>query len=495
MQNIISRSDSSQSMPYFLQSMSHELSQHFQISQELIIPTLLGICASMVHDKFKVRVVDSVTGGSFIEPLSLFCIGVAGSSERKSALFKWLKRPIDETIAEQNEKNAKQYSKQQCENKLALDEAKKLRRKITSLPIESPERKIKTDRLMELEEKLQEPLISDRRLFLHDSTAIAAAEFMQKQLGSGLTIADAEGSSFDAILSDHRLLELLISGFSNERVSFERSSRPSIEIHSPHTSICILTQMSKLHALAKKVSTWDEGFVPRSLIFLVPEMAGMRQNAIGAPVKADCKKWWQKQCKFFLNYPYNVNSDSKRDYHILELSQEAAQLWRQFTSDLERMMHPISQTYLLRAWLGKMGGVVARIAGIYHLFDRTSEIASPVSAISMQQACNLINTVVPHMQEVAKLYFPKDNSLEQVKHKIVNWLKQQYGTLAFFKLRDMYRELNIDVKYAKLACDQLCITGVLQVSMIQECKLGRHATPVYIVNVYGLENIYPLPQY
>lgn len=486
-------SDWSQALPGNMSNLVNGLNAHFQVNQALVIPSLLGMASCLVHDKFKVEIRDLNTRASFFEPLSLFCLGIADSSERKSPLLKWLKQPIEEEVSRKNTQLESKRLQQQCERQVAKDEVRKIRKKISSLPAESPMRKVKMDRLIELEEKLQQPEILPLRLFLQDTTAIAAADFMQTQRGNGLMIADGEGGSFDALLSDHRLQELFISGFSNENISFERSTRTSVEIASPHAGMCILTQEDKLHRLAKKSSTWTEGFIPRTLIFLSPSMGGMRSAGIGTAVSSSLQEWWKGRCQFFLDLPYKEDLSGKRDYYSLHLSDEAASVWLSFSSELEQMMSVNRPTHNLSPWLGKMKGVVGRLAAIYHLFETPDPLQYAIHPLHMQYACNMVRDVLPHMQVVASMYAP--DSTKASVHKTVNWLKRQQRSVQYFKVRDMYRELRLKSEEAHTACDYLWSCGILSLGFIPENKPGRPHSPVYCVNYFALEQMYPSYRY
>ncbi len=474
-------------LPENLYNFAWQISRYCQVDMALVVPALLGVGTSLVHDKFKVEVSDVVTKSSYIEPISLFCLGIADSSERKTSVLNCLRAPLQEALDEVNVKLEDSIRKQKIMLEIAENERQNLKKKVLSTGRDSSKGALLIERLQELEIELNAPKTELRRLFLQDTTGIAAAEFLQRQKGTSLTILDGEGAAFDSILSDHRLLELLLSGFSNENISFERSSKPSVVLQSPHVSLCVLTQEVKLKAISKKQSMWDEGFIPRSLIFIAPSMVGHRTTAIGEEVPQNWKNWWRQKCEALLHLPYNVSWNDKRKYKHLYFSSEAAQVWREFSNNLERMMLQGTDTYPLRAWLGKMPGVAARVASFYHLFD-TSEIRDvTISGLHMQQACNLIYELIPTMQHVHSLYFPVDNIIEKTITKIINWIKLENRTIIEFKLRDMYRELNLDSRAARIACADLCNLGVLEYIQYPTANRGRKATPGFYVNYYRLD--------
>ncbi len=494
-----SNNDYSNTLPSIIYHFIMDICRHYQVDLSLVIPIVLSMCSALMHDKVKVQIEDPVTGGAFQEPLSVFTIAFAESSARKSQVMKWFRRAIETQLAQQNVLLEKRKIEQNALKNLAKASIKKLQKEIIKHPSESPRRKSLTEELIVAERVLNEPSIEPRRLFLQDATCMAAAKFMHTQEGNAFMVMDAEGVAFDSISMDHGFLELLLSGYSNERTAYERASRPSVDIASPHAGLCILTQPAKLQKLAAKKNLWDEGFIPRTLFFFCPDLAGFREVGIAAAISQESTEWWESRCKALLELQYKYDTNGNRDYYTLHLSQDAAKEWRYFSGELEGMMRRWTETYPLRTWLGKMAGVANRIAAFFHFLDSNQSveeiIETPIQPLHMRQACNLIMSLVPHMLEVHDIFFPADTSLEDAVHKIVNWLNQESGTVVDFKLREMYRELSIEKNIAYDACNYLESCGVLNRRIIRSDRPGRRGTPIYDVNYYALHQRFPLRRY
>lgn len=477
-------------LPSHLDILAQSLSMHFQVDKGLTIPVILGIAASLTQDKFALEVSDGQNmGNSYIQPLSLFLIGFAESSERKSPLFAWLKKSVDDLVSEYNRQHEDERISLNSTYNTRIAEIKTTRRKIINLPADSPKRYNLEQRLVELEKQNSKRPEGEFRLFLQDATGSATAKFMDSQANHAVTIADPEGGSISKILQDHQFMELLLSGHSNEEVSFERSTKPSLLIKNPHASICILTQYAKLNKMVQKTDTWGEGLIPRSLIFLIPSRAGSR-SVLGNSVPQDIKSWWEFRLKYLFDFSYKLNERGDKELYVLRFSQEAAQAWSNYVFQIERMQGIYSPTANIKNWLGKAGGNIARLAAVYHLFEcDTDPVVTPIDAKYVYAAYTLIMALVPAMQQVYCLYFP--NHTDAVCKKIVNWLRGGMGTIRFFSLRDMYRELGIKSTEAGHACQVLVQHRVLWQGVIPTNKVGRMASPVFNIN-YQVLNTLPL---
>lgn len=471
---------------------TYALHAQFQTDMGLICATILGMCASIAQCKFSVKIEDGQnTANSYIQPLSLFTLAFAESSERKSPLFEKVKKPIDELVSEHNRVMQDKRIRQKAEYDTRKIEIKAVRKQIIAQPAGSPKRTKLEAHLVELEKQNVHALEGELRLFLQDTTGSAAADFMKQQITHSMTIADAEGGSLDKILQDRQLLKLLLSAYSAEYVSFERSTKPSIVIEKPHATLCVLTQPAVLQRLAKKTETWEEGLIPRSLIFLAQSFAGTR-TPMGISIPSEIEEWWQERLASLFHYPFKKNDQGENELHVLQFSPEAAHAWMFYASQFEQMQAPFNPNAKIKNWLGKMSGVMARVAALYHLFECDGDpVATPISVDCMNTAYNLIYALIPHMLEVHRAYYPDD--VEIAYKKIVNWLRGEMGTVQFFSLRDIHRNLSIKKPTSSLACQALVQHQVLTLMLTQESKPGRNGSPAFQVN-YGALNMLPFYQ-
>lgn len=465
-------------MPPKLYQLAKAVSEQFQTDTCLAITCILGMAASTAQKNITVEVSDS-SGSSYPQPLCLFLVAIAKPSSGKSPLFNYLRSPLDLIVEKHNIEMQDIILKDESIRKTRAQEIKRLRQKIVRIGATSSQRQMLENDLFELEKLLKQPKIVPVRLFLQDTTAKAAMNFLDKQ-ESSLTIADHEGVIFDA-LNEHRLLEVLLNGFSGDPTSFERSSTASLDIVNPRISLCVLTQEAKLKRMSKKTNFGDEGFLPRCLIYFARTLRS--RKPMGTPVPEHLRKYWEERLKLLFNFSY-LQPNSGINPHVLRFSDEAARAWEEIVLDFDNYNY--GDTRILRAWHVKMKGVLARIAAIYHLFESDNPFEESIPVERIREAAVLLFIAKENMVKVYSLFFP-DKTMICIK-KIINWLEREGRTINNFSVREVYRTLGLTVEDTYQACNSLKIWGVLEGSMERVKEVGRRHSPFYHVNYRELDN-------
>lgn len=259
-------------LPPILAEATYELAQTLQAPVGMIISTVLGAASLAVQDKIDV---ERPNGGA--SPVSLNLLVIAGSGERKSAVFREVFKPffdLDAAQRSQHELDVKRYEREMevwKSTKAGLD------RKLGQDLKRGRDIDDSTQRLadhLEAEPKLSQP----RLRIIQDATPDAMLRFLHEKGGSAGLLSDEGGIFFKSRLSSN--LAPLNSLWSGDQVYVERVDQSRSLSLSPEVRLTslVMVQPMTLEAFLKDKGALsrDNGYLARALICEPATLVGTR---------------------------------------------------------------------------------------------------------------------------------------------------------------------------------------------------------------------------
>jgi putative DNA primase/helicase len=220
----------------------------------------------------------------------------------------------------------------------------------------------------------------------------------------------------------------------------------------------------------------DSGLLARFL-FVIPEsLVGTRdvRSRIGIP-HAVADEWEEL---LFTLLPRTDPAPPGQPV-ILDLSDEARELWLTFAEKVERNQGPGGRFEAIADWSAKLPGAVARIAALLELANSRGQ-ARTVGADSMRRAVRLGALLIPHAEAAFRLLGA--DAVEDDARALLRWIEVNH--LSQFKRSEAQKALEgrfRTVKRLEEAAARLAEWNVLSPVRMQR-NAGARPTPLYRVN-------------
>jgi len=246
----------------------------------------------------------------------------------------------------------------------------------------------------------------------HECLAILSAE------GGVITTAGgryARGQAF---------LDTFNQAFSGDAIRVNRGSRPPVFLDNPCLTIGLCPQPDVLTQMKGDSEFRQRGFADRFLFALpVPNLG--RRTLDGPPVPQGVRRDYCEVVRAMLEQDWCEGGEGRQSAHVLHLSREAAQLWRDFSHRTEAQMGEGGTLCHLQGWGGKLPGAVGRIAAVLHVARHAGDRPEghEVAATDMEAALRLADALQRHAL-VAFDSMGMHPDLEGAR-AILSWLRRQ----------------------------------------------------------------------
>jgi hypothetical protein len=328
-------------------------------------------------------------------PLSLFCLTIAASGDRKSSADLEAMAPVrmrEARLREAYEPLAREYA-------VAFAAWRGQRQQIERHKADVGKRRSELETLGPEPEAPIKPVLT-----LGESTAEGLAKHMPTLPGA-LGIFSAEGGQF---LSGH--------GFSNEAklrtaASFAslwdgqglrrlRAGDGLIDLHGRRLVCHLMIQPEAAAGVLNDPVLRDQGFLSRFLIAAPESRAGSRLWQEPREGTEPALKRYIARMMSIFEAPALASNTAGNELtpRALDLSPEGRELWIEFHDAIETQMSPDGALARLRDVAGKAAEQAGRIAGVLQIVD--DAMASTIEADAMARACELADW---HLREASRL--------------------------------------------------------------------------------------------
>lgn len=374
-------------LPPLTKNAIQEVYANIQAPLPLIFSSAMGAVSLACQSVLDVRRPNGLES-----PCSLFLLVIAESGERKSTVDKYFKKPIYDFEHEQMLNHQRAQLKYEAEH-LGW-EAEKMA--ILSAIKKNAKKEISNDFLKarladHTEAKPEKP--SRLKLIYLDATPEALRHGLHANgRSAGIISAEANSVFGGRAMNDLAMLNDMWGG---EPLHVARRSSDCFEVREPRLTLSLMIQPQPLSQHLNK----HEGQA-RGIGFLARCLTAFPTSTQGSRVAENRAHSWQyvpmfqdRMTEILTNYQQKETSKL-----ILEFSSAAQSRWVEAHNNVERDMSPGQYLAEIKDFAAKFSENVARLAALFHFFERT------VGDISLDTTNRAIQICSWYMNEFKRLF-------------------------------------------------------------------------------------------
>lgn len=433
-----------QALPNNMRTIITTVAEQTQTPPEMTLGMLLPVIGTVIQGKIQVMI-----HAGHAEPMAMWSIIASPSGTRKSSVMSFLTAPLQKIEMEHIEQTRAYNHENALRNESSECRIKALRRRQQSAP------KVIFDKISEEIAEIADaigPMQIPLALMCQETTAAALYDELSTQKGERIGAFDTEGGLFSNATLEK--ISFFLKCYSGDYASNNTRSHGKICLQSPQLSLCIAMQNEMLERVLKNPLWWSQGFFPRTMTIFVPDNLGERKIIPLENRQADLS-FWEQKIRDLHGIPWR--EDDKP--HSLYFTPDALQRWHSASEWVENELRNIPKESQIRAWAGRLPGLITRLAGAIHCLEAENPLELPIHTEAVQWAIEIAKFLLPHMQRLHNGFFPNRGHAAAVK--VARWLAHRQAPSTCFSLKDVYKNANISRDLAFMALSHLLEQGVI----------------------------------
>jgi hypothetical protein len=344
-----------------------EIAESTQTDPALAGTTMLSVLATCVQNKYQIKM-----NSNWKEPLSLYTICSMEPSERKSSVFNKLTEPISFYEINENEIRKPLIEKNTSDKNLLLKKIEHQEKLIVKgdRHSEGAEQKHR-----ELKEELEKFIDIKRvNLTLDDVTPEKLVNSMCENEGN-MSIMSSEGGIIGTLSGRYSKngnvnTDIFLKGFFGEPTKVDRQGKPSVNLPRPALTMGLSMQPVVLNSFIENKELREKGLCARFLYSTPKSFVGSRKYE-AKKIDDSIFYKYKNNITDLLKIPYASKLDEPTS---LTLTQDAKKVSEELFYYLEPKMKKGSDLEHLKDIVGKLHGIISRIAGLLHIAENLQEI-------------------------------------------------------------------------------------------------------------------------
>ena len=353
---------------------------------------VLGVLATLLQRRYEV----APYGSDYTEPLSLWVVSVSPPGTRKTAVMNSFLRPFVKWEKMQRDR----YRVLIARNNAARSTSKK---RIESLNAQAAKCKdaaeltaLRTS--IENEELDMPDEVLSPRLFTGDTTA-ERLQAMLVENSERMAVHSDEPGIFRVMAGAYsggsQNLDVFLQGHAGSPIRIDRAGRLA-HIDKPALSFNLMIQPDLIQELTGSKGFRGSGLLARFLYAIPASNVGKRDVRQHFVISDDLRDRYERSVLSLLD-GYLCEPGTVPKVEVLSLCDSAAELWLNFSQEIEDNQGEGGKYESIRDWTAKLAGAVARIAALIELAEFGLS-AESVSFDAMDRAIRLGRILIPHAQ-------------------------------------------------------------------------------------------------
>jgi hypothetical protein len=338
--------------PEYLKNYVLNVSEATQTSPDMAAIAVLGVLATAVQGKYRVRIKPD-----YFEPLNLFVLIIAPPGERKSSVMQLTCRILGAYEKLENERRKPAFREYQIKKDLLTGEIKSMKEQTVRSSCNEDQQTLlqKQEELDELEE------VRMLRLTADDSSPEALTSLMADCDGS-ISVVSSEGGIFDIMAGRYSNqkpnIDVFLKGYSGDTIRVDRKMREPEYIESPVLTMLLSIQPGVISEAMENNAMNSRGLISRFLFSVPVSRIGSRSFLTPSIDPAAAEKY-ESAVTTLLSMP------AGKEPYTISFSKEALEEISGFFDVIEKELKDNYSS--IREWLSKLVGNTCRIAAILHL--------------------------------------------------------------------------------------------------------------------------------
>jgi len=411
-------------MPDVLADQVLSVAEQTETPPELAFALGLATAATAFQKKYVIE-----TTAPHTEQLSIYAVAALESGNRKSAVEKIMVSPLRRWEVDKKREIQSQIEEATVHRDNEDTVLKGLKRRLGNKAEKENIEDIKKQ-IFICEQALTEVPVPPR-VWEQDITPEHLGTVMHDH-NECMGVFSSEGGIFETLGGRYNNgisnIDLFLQSHSGDPVRVSRGSRPTVNLTAPALSMGISPQPSVLRSMSDSPGFRGRGLLARFIYFLPASPLGIRKliNLPAANLLADM---------YYTNTITAVLNESHSDEpHVIKMSKDAYNEWITFSLLVEYDMRDGRRFAHIKDWAGKLPGLIARIAGIYHCLMNGGD---RLSRDTMCMALDLSEVIIGHSFAAFDL-MSADEKMEHAR--VINrWIIRK-GHTSFLE-RDCWQSL------------------------------------------------------
>ncbi|MFA7265816.1 MAG: DUF3987 domain-containing protein [Candidatus Nanopelagicales bacterium] len=307
--------------------------------------------------------------GGWSEPVNLWALAIAGTGERKSAVYSRMVKPLQEAESELRDSTAHARSVSESEQRAAEARVKHVEQSLAraSGGKAQGEARAELDAAVAQARQIQDT--SDPQLLSSDLTVQALPGLLARNVGR-LIVCSAEPGLFDTLAGRYANgkedISPILSSHSGDQLVVNRLGREGARVDRPALTMILTVQPARLSDLARIEGSHELGLMGRFMFSVTDSYRGTRKHRDAPAVPNQLRDQWTRLVRSL------AEAQVPEEPQEVLLAGDAAERFAAWHDDeLEPRLAPDEELGSERfaGWSGKYAGAVLRIAGLLHVAD------------------------------------------------------------------------------------------------------------------------------
>ena len=434
----------------------------------------LAVCSATIAQRI---VVEPRPG--WCEPVNLFVAVLLDPGNRKSAVFTHATAPLKELEAELIEAKRPAVACAQSRRRQDESRLKNLEKKAAGQDLEAQH---EAGRLAEELSEQAEPALP--RLIVDDVTSEKLGMMLAEQ-GGRIASMSPEGNVFDLMAGQYSKsgiaqFDAYLKGHSGDDLITDRVSRRSVRVERPALTCAYAMQPQVIEGLAENSAFRGRGLLARFLYAAPQSWIGSREIA-PAPVLATTCDAYREAVRTLAGVEGEI---------ILRLEAQAADLLREWETEIEEMLGDGGQMEIMRDWGAKLAGATLRLAAVLHCLEHGA--MGRIEGAATAAAVEIARYLVPHAEAVLNMMQAKEESPDDDAQYVLRWIVR-HGRREFTKSEAQHHGKRRFPKADDIdpALAELATRGYIRLRPAEPTGPGRPPSPSFEVNPAVITNAGP----
>jgi hypothetical protein len=351
-------------LPKFARELAKNVGEFTQTSVDLSAMMMLAVYSRPLLGNVYVEIEKN-----YVEEPALWVIVVLPSGDRKTPVFKILKRPLDQWQKNKVENWISEYEEISRERELQEFELKAISSKLKSGKYESEDEKKTFQESYERIQSEMRSLPTKPQLMFEDATTEEVVAILKRNGEASIMISDESGS-FENMKGRYSNgipnIDIYLKAYSGGSHNKSRSGSDTIDLENPNLSMFVTKQPTTLYALLKDTFLRKKGLFGRPFMIQPDSLVGFRQSRVNLIDESLLEDY----CSRFMQLVEGVEGLDEKI--VIKLSGEAKELRYELADAVELKLRKDGEFYDMQDWANKFCGNVIRISLVLHVIENVN---------------------------------------------------------------------------------------------------------------------------